>query len=973
MALDRTSGEHAPAARADDGELCHGRSVGQPGNIRRMPGEAWVFPALLVDGHRFEWVSSTKVTVGRDADSDVVVDGPRVSRTHLVIEADERGWVVRDAASRNGTFLDGTRVAEILLEGPLELALGSATEGTGLRVELVAAPAPVAPVNVAPTQIPPVQAQVPTQDPMPAGPAEVYGHGSSATRPGVAVPQPRLEEQPKSVLGRFQAVHRPPVGRFRIGRAADNDLALEGDPRASRYHAELRRLENGRVEIVDLDSHNGTFVNGQRVSRAVVNDGDVVAVGNHVFQFHNGGLVEFAQSDEADLEVAGVRVVIGGSTLLDAISFSLKSRSMLAVVGPSGAGKTTLLRALTGFSRPTQGAITFGGRDLYADYDELRARIGYVSQDDLVHEQLTVRQELEFAGALRLPPDLGHAGLSKRADEVMAELGLTARADLQIEKLSGGQRKRVSVGVELLTEPALLYLDEPTSGLDPGNERQVMQVLRKLADGGRIVVVVTHSTQSLDVADRVLFLARGGHMAYYGPPQDAQRFFENHGVVGGWPAVFQALEGDDGRVWGERFRQDPDFGRYVGAIAAAGEAIDAHPRPAAVSTAHRRARLVGPVGGRRQTVILCRRQLRLIAGDRRSVILLAAQAPMFALILTFLFPAHTLSSSRGPFAALLEWLLVVSTTWLGASNTIREIVKEQAVYRRERAGGLSMLAYVGSKVIVFGVITIVQSFILLVIVLLTQSLPPEDPTHIVTYLHNYGAIPGLRPFTEGSVISSQPVEVFAAMALAGLAGMAIGLFVSSAVRKSDQAVFMLPVILIVEMALSQPMLQLQNTSAALKVLGALTSADWGVDAVGSTTSLNQLMTSYTLSLNRGTDQVRDALGFHTSTNTERAQTLQSIRGNSSWAHTPGTWVFSMFILLLMTLLLFGLVALMMRRLDTGNPRSLFEDIRGYFQTRKPPAAAGSGRPFPQRGGPGAPVGRAAEPGGRYQPGAPPPY
>jgi ABC-type multidrug transport system ATPase subunit/pSer/pThr/pTyr-binding forkhead associated (FHA) protein len=961
-----------------------------------MPGTDHSPAAVIVGGHRFEWVEGARLTVGRDPSNNIVVDGTRVSRLHLTIEATQTGWVVKDAASRNGTFAGGTRISEYRVEGPIELVLGPAADGSPLLVELAAsAPVVAEPVVAEPVVAEPVVAEPLVAEPVVAEPVVAAGPPSdepappptgreSLTRPGAAGPAPRAEEAPKSELGRFQSAHSV-TPRFRIGRAPDNDLALEDDPRASRYHAELLKQADGRVMLADLGSHNGTFVNGNRIRSTVLNEGDIVAVGNHVFRFHNGAIEGFAQSDEANLDVAGVRVVIDGTTILDSVSFSVKSRNMLAVVGPSGAGKTTLLRALTGFSPPTHGSVRFAGRDLYADYDELRARLGYVPQDDLVHEQLTVRQELEFAGALRLPPDLGQAGFTKRADEVMEELGLSARAGLQIERLSGGQRKRVSVGVELLTQPALLYLDEPTSGLDPGNERNVMQVLRTLADGGRIVVVVTHSTQSLDVSDRVLFLAKGGHMAYFGPPSAAQAFFERHGVTEGWPAVFQALEGDDGAAWAERFRRDADFAEYVGDIAHAGTAAAVTARPPAAAQAPSRSRLVGPVDGRRQTLILCRRQLRLIAGDRRSLILLAVQAPLFGLVLTFLFPSGTVSTSRGPFAAMLIWLMIVSTTWLGASNTIREIVKEQSIYRRERASGLSLLAYCGSKVVVFGAITIVQSLILLIIILFNQSLPPRDPTHIVTDLQQSGVLHGLRPFTEGSVISSQPVEVFVAMALAGIAGMAIGLLVSSAVRKSDQAVFMLPVVLIIEMALSQPLLQLQNPSVLLKGLGDLTSANWGVNSVASTTSLNQLMTSYQLSLNYGTDQIKQALGFPTPVVVQHGQVLSSLRGNPAWDHKASTFSLSIFVLLVMIVVLLGLVTLMMRRLDTGMPRSLAEDVRAFMQSRsggrpapvlrgapQPTGAPHSGQPWAAGAGGPPWTGPPGQPGPPGQ-GQPPPF
>ena len=267
-------------------------------------------------------------------------------------------------------------------------------------------------------------------------------------------------------------------------------------------------------------------MNGQQISRTVLSDDDLLTIGTHTFVFSGGTLEEYSVTDDTSLDAIGLAVTAsGGAKLLQDVSFSLPSRSVLAVVGPSGAGKTTLLGALTGTLTPSSGQVSFAGRDLHESYDEFRSRIGVVPQDDLVHPQLTPRSELELTAALRLPTDIGRDGRSARVREVLAELGLQQRADLQIAKLSGGQRKRVSVGTELLTQPTLLFLDERTSGLDPGNEQQVMTVLRELADGGRIVVVVTHATQSLDLADRMLFLARGGRVAYFGPPDEALGYF----------------------------------------------------------------------------------------------------------------------------------------------------------------------------------------------------------------------------------------------------------------------------------------------------------------------------------------------------------------------------------------------------------------------------------------------------------------
>ena len=191
------------------------------------------------------------------------------------------------------------------------------------------------------------------------------------------------------------------------------------------------------------------------------------------------------------------------------MSFPVGEKCLLAVVGPSGAGKSTLLNALTGQRPADQGTVLYDGRDLYRDYAELRQRIGLVPQDDILHAQLTVRRALAYAAELRFPQDTAKAERQARVDEVIARTGPRQRADQPIHSLSGGQRKRVSVALELLTKPSLLFLDEPTSGLDPGMDRSVMHMLRGLADDGRTVIVVTHSVLSLDVCDRLLVLAPG--------------------------------------------------------------------------------------------------------------------------------------------------------------------------------------------------------------------------------------------------------------------------------------------------------------------------------------------------------------------------------------------------------------------------------------------------------------------------------
>ncbi len=313
---------------------------------------------------------------------------------------------------------------------------------------------------------------------------------------------------------------------------------------ASRHHATLVPTPRG-TEIRDNHSINGTFVNGARVDSAMLRDGDVVTIGNVDLVFAGGTLARRSETEAATrtggLEVHGVTWTIeGNKTLLDNISLTARPGTLTAVIGPSGAGKSTFARLVAGYTHPTSGTVTFEGHNIHAEYASLRSRIGMVPQDDVVHGQLTVSQALMYAAELRLPPDTTKADREQVVDEVLEELEMTKHLDTRVDKLSGGQRKRASVALELLTGPSLLILDEPTSGLDPALDRQVMTMLRQLADAGRVVLVVTHSLTYLDVCDQVLLLAPGGKTAFCGPPS---QIGPSMGTTN-WADIFSAVAGD---------------------------------------------------------------------------------------------------------------------------------------------------------------------------------------------------------------------------------------------------------------------------------------------------------------------------------------------------------------------------------------------------------------------------------------------
>ncbi|MGK5629437.1 FHA domain-containing protein [Streptomyces sp. URMC 123] len=767
-------------------------------------------PELVVeaDGGSRLMSPSRSYHVGRDPSSDIVLSDARVSWHHAVLRPVEDHWLLEDTGSTNGTYTGGHRVTRAEDVGPgSAIRFGSPTDG------------PVA-----------VLSEVPRP----------------AYRPS-AVSLPAAT----GTFRRPSSVRPLPARTVRIGRASDSDLVID-DLVVSRRHAELRTRPDGGYEIVDLGSHNGTFLNGRPVRGAArVGPEDVIGIGHSAFCLVEDELQEFVDTGEVSLEVQDLTVTVdrGRKTLLDRVSFPVGEKCLLAVVGPSGSGKSTLLNALTGLRPADRGTVLYDGRDLYRDYAELRQRIGLVPQDDILHAQLTVRRALGYAARLRFPGDTGRAERLARVDEVIRELGLEQRAGQAIHSLSGGQRKRVSVALELLTKPSLLFLDEPTSGLDPGMDRSVMHMLRGLADDGRTVVVVTHSVLSLDMCDRLLVLAPGGRIAYYGPPGEALAYFG----FAHWPEAFEAFEGDTRRDWAGRFRASPQHQRYiVGATrqppqpgaAGSGARLGAQERAAAP-----RARPPTPQSWGAQLRTLVRRYAAALSADRTFL------AIMIALPFVMGAMARALAGSRLTQDTAMNALLIlcVGGVLTGAANAVRELVKERVIYRRERAVGLSRSAYLMSKVVVLGTVTVVQAVVLTLVGLVGVNLNA----------------PGGK-----GVLLPPLAEIALAVALLSFTSMMLGLVVSALVRKEEVTMPLLVLIALVQVVFCGALLAL-NGVPGLQQLAWLVPARWALGAMAATVDLHRIVPGKLTS---------DPL-FH---------------------HTAGTWLLDMGMLVVLSVL-FGLV------------------------------------------------------------------
>ncbi|MFE9097397.1 FHA domain-containing protein [Streptomyces sp. NPDC007264] len=738
--------------------------------------------------------------VGRDPSSDIVLDDDRVSWHHAVLRTEAGRWLVEDENSTNGTYTGGRRVHEWSVGPGSVIRFGNPSDGP--RAVLVDRT------------------------------AERPSHVSLPAATGTF-------RQPTTV--------RPlPSRTVRIGRGADNDMVVD-DLVVSRRHAELRAHPDGTYEIVDLGSHNGTFLNGRPVARAPVAPGDVVGIGHSAFCLVGDQLQEYVDTGEVSLDVQDLTVCVerGRRTLLDRVSFPVGEKCLLAVVGPSGSGKSTLLNALTGQRPADRGTVLYDGRDLYRDYAELRQRIGLVPQDDILHAQLTVRRALAYAAELRFPQDTAEEERRARVDEVIGELGLRQRAGQPIHSLSGGQRKRVSVALELLTKPSLLFLDEPTSGLDPGMDRSVMHMLRGLADDGRTVIVVTHSVLSLDVCDRLLVLAPGGRVAYFGPPGDTLAFFGFEE----WPEAFEAFERDQDRDWAGEYRESPFHHQYIDKSAAQPRLPGAAGGGAAVVARPPTAQSWGA-----QLRTLVRRYAAVLGADRTFLVIMVALPFVMGVM------ARALAKGRFTQETALNALLIlcVGAVLTGAANAVRELVKERVIYQRERAVGLSRSAYLMSKIVVLGTVTVLQAVVLTLVALLGVDL----------------RAPGGK-----GVLMPPLVEITLAVALLAFTAMMLGLLVSALVRREEVTMPLLVLLAIVQVVFCGALLTLDGV-AVLNQLSWLVPSRWALGAMADTVDLARLSPDKTDPLFR---------------------------------HRPGTWLLNMGMLVVLSAACAAAVALLLRR------------------------------------------------------------
>ena len=778
---------------------------------------------------------TTAFTVGRSESCDVVVSDQRVSRRHLVVRPTADGWraqcaegrsmLVNGRAQTSATLTGTSRIQLIDEDGPLlVMALGP-----------VSAPGPGPDPGAAPGAVP-ATATVPSSVTAP-DPATVP---SPVTAPGPTT-DPAAPDMPRSVT----------ISRIgTIGRAPDNDFVLT-DPLVSAHHARIEWSARG-VLITDLGSTNGTFVGNTRINSYLVTEPTTVGIGSNfiVVSPADGGRVQ--ETTTAGELVArdltfSVSVKHGRLTLLDGISFALPGNELLAVVGPSGAGKSTLLKALTGEQKAQKGQVLFDGLDVYSHYAVMRNRIGVVPQNDVVHADLTVRQTLQYAAELRFAKDVSKKERDERIAEVLADLDLTEHVGKKVKKLSGGQRKRVSTAIELLTKPGLLFLDEPTSGLDPQLDRDVMDLLASLAHGtrpgdtGRTVMVVTHNENHIDRADKVLILAAGGKPVYFGPPRDVIGYFEQRlaDIYQGGRLITQAPSGgfaDPTEITG--FADVYALIRnHTPELRTRLEATVPSTRPGGARPSSDKSNRTPPKApsqtALRQVSMLVRRHLRIIAADPSYLVFMLVLPIIMGLLtkaisgdfgftvpdldLTALTPAEVQNKHTNQALQLLV-VLITGAAFAGMSVTIRELVGERDVFLREKAVGLRPGAYLTAKTIVLALVATVQTALMMG----------------VAFAIN-------KPPTDALVLKSAPLELSMCCWLTAFACGLMGLMVSAFVSSSAQVMPVLVVAIMGQIVMAGGLIDISG-KVVFEQLAWFMPSRWGYAMAASTLDMNRIVT-----------------------------------------------------------------------------------------------------------------------------------
>lgn len=621
--------------------------------------------------------------------------------------------------------------------------------------------------------------------------------------------------------------------QFTIGRLPGNDIVIP-HPSVSRQHCFIT-LENGEYYIADNNSMNGVLLNGvQLAKKQKLNPMDKITIADTTLIFSDGKLFRNKPTGGVSVTAEHLFRIVGKKgaekTITNDVSLTIKPNEFVAIIGGSGAGKTTLLNCLSGLTGFTSGSIYINGESISTAGKNLRSLMGYVPQQDIVYDTLTLERMLYYSARLRMPQDTSAQEIEAKINETLDIVELSEHRKTMINRLSGGQKKRASIAVELLASPKLFFLDEPSSGLDPGTEKHLMRMLKRLSDSGKTVVMVTHTVQNIDLCDRLICMGKGGLLCYSGAPADALNFFGKERMTD----IYDDLNENSVAV-ANRFRN-------LNKVHAA-DSENYAPVKAAASSRSLKTLL-------RQFNVMTERYAEIMKNSVSKMLLLLLMPVFLTFLVCIAFQADgglysalgiVISRDNFPFMVASDTMSLVSAFscaafWIGIFNSIQEISKERTIFSREKFTGVAVFPYLMSKFSILTVLCVVQSAVMTAILWFmsktTATVSPGSSTDEPMSILKFG----------GGVVFPKDLfwlELFITTLLCVLSAMCLGLAVSSMVS-NDLALVLCPIALLPQLLFSGIAAPL---SGVTEILAQGISCRWSCVAFLTSVNLNDMYES----------------------------------------------------------------------------------------------------------------------------------
>lgn len=713
-------------------------------------------------------LNKQKISFGRGEDNDIVLLSPLVSVNHGYFELSNNKISVVDNQSTNGIFVNNNKIAA----SPLK-------DGDSIKID-----DPVDPLN--------------------RGVIFILSTNDKVTS------WKQIDLEKKQVIT--------------IGRDSSSDIVINHIS-VSLKHATITE-KNHKFIIKDNNSTNGIMINGELLTGEIsLKERDVILIANAKLIFYKNNILYQTYDSGVSLKAADITktVKVKGKKkdISQHVSLSIKPGQFVAFVGGSGAGKSTFMNCISGVSRPTSGKVYVNGNDLFKNYAVLKNIIGYVPQQDIVFTDLTLKDMLKYAAELRMPDDATEEEKKNRIKSVLETVELTGKEDVMIKNLSGGQRKRASIAVELIADPKLFFLDEPTSGLDPGTERSIMKTLRKMADSGKTIILVTHTTLNLHLCDKIAFFGTEGRLCFSGAPNEALSFFN----VTDFVDIYTLLN-EDTKTWYDKFNNS-EYKDHISKEDSGKTTKEKNKKSFA-----------------KQFLTLSKRYAKTIINNKQQLLLLLAQAPIIAYLLSLVVTDNLFNSYDE--AKTLLFAMASASIWLGLLNSIQEICKERVILQKEYMANLKLSAYLGSKMLIQCLLGFIQAVLLVT----TFSLLVEVPsTGIVTSW-----------YLETTVVCFTTI----------ISASSLGLVVSSLSKNSSVAMSFAPLLLVPQLLFSGMLFPLEGV---VDKISYFILCRWSVEGFGTINNLNDLTDSIQEIV---PTYIREAESFYTFTETHLFQDIAII-------------------------------------------------------------------------------------------------